>query len=71
MKITVGYFREVLHQYDKAEISISRLVELLNEKAAETPAPSGKVYSREDCPFVYCDSTTGDCKANNKCHHSA
>jgi hypothetical protein len=28
-----------------------------------------KVYQRDDCPFVYCDSPDGECERQNKCHH--
>lgn len=31
--------------------------------------PPNPVYSRDECPFTYCDSPEG-CKAANKCWHA-
>jgi hypothetical protein len=47
MKITVGYFRELLHQYDNAEISISRFVELLNQKVVSDQQDEWKPVEKE------------------------
>jgi hypothetical protein len=39
MKITVSLLRDLLHDYDNEEMSISRFAEILNESAAAASSP--------------------------------
>ena len=55
--------REWIRQYDKEEISLSRFVEILNEKAMGKSAIElyraevlAKEHDKMGCPFKYCDS---------------
>ena len=70
----VDEVRNWIRQYDKQEISLSKFVELLNEKATGKSAIEmyqaemrKKEHDKMECPFKYCDSKP---KCEGKCRHA-
>lgn len=66
--------RQMISQLDKEEITLSKFVELLNEKAMGMTAvqmyqleQKEKEHERMNCPFKYCDSKP---KCEGKCRYS-
>lgn len=56
----------------KACLDVLKPVDAEFEKFNERNPGHGKpmaAYSREECPFMYCDSSNGECEKNGHCHH--
>ena len=67
-RITVSFFRKAFHDFDKGKITMSRLVEMLNEEADRQPEPN-QIYSHEKCVWEYCPHPN-ICKPESGCVHA-
>lgn len=57
-KITVSYFRKVYNQFSEEKISMSRMVEMLNEESdRELTIEESIVFARNECIFNYCPTS--------------
>lgn len=68
-RITMSFYRDVVNEHHKEEITISRLVEKLNEEASRTQPTNendNTIFKREECSLNYCTAPSY-CRNNNEC----